>query len=73
MTKGDIVVGNDVWFAYNSCVKGGVTISHGAIIAANAVVVKDVPPYAIVAGNPAKVVKMRFDALSINKLLQIGW
>lgn len=71
--KGDIVVGNDVWFAYNSFIKGGVTIGHGAIIAANAVVVKDVPPYAIVAGNPAKVVKMRFDTLSIDKLLQIAW
>ena len=55
--KGDIVVGNDVWFGYDSLVKGGVKIGDGAIVAARAGVVKDVPPYAIVAGNPAKVVK----------------
>lgn len=71
--KGDIIVGHDVWFGYNSFVKGGVNIGHGAIVAANAVVVKDVPPYAIVAGNPAKVVKMRFDDKTVKKLLQISW
>ena len=51
-TKGDIIVGNDVWFGYDSLVKGGVTIGDGAIIASRAVVVKDVPAYSIVAGNP---------------------
>lgn len=71
--KGDIIVGNDVWFGYGCLIKGSVTIGHGAIIAAGAVVVKDVPPYAIVAGNPAKVVKMRFDDATIQRLLQIAW
>jgi virginiamycin A acetyltransferase len=71
--KGDIIVGNDVWFGYDSLVMGGVKIGHGAIIATRAVVVKDVPPFAIVAGNPAKVVKMRFDEATIKRLLQIAW
>src|SRR3990167_6875936 len=71
--KGDIIIGNDVWFCYDSMVKGGVRIGHGAIIASKAVVVKDVPDYAIVAGNPAKVVKMRFDEKTIQRLLQIAW
>jgi virginiamycin A acetyltransferase len=72
-TKGDIIVGNDVWFGYNSLIKGGVTIGDGAIIATSAVVVKDVPAYSIVAGNPAKVVKMRFDDSTIERLLRISW
>lgn len=71
--KGDIIVGNDVWFGYDALIKGGVTIGDGAIIATRAVVVKDVPPYAIVAGNPAKVVKMRFDDKTIDRLLCIAW
>jgi len=71
--KGDIIVGNDVWFGYNTITKNGVTIGDGAIIAANAVVVKDVPAYAVVAGNPAKVVKMRFDDQAIQRLLKIAW
>lgn len=71
--KGDIIVGNDVWFGYDSLVMNGVTIGNGAIIAARAVVVKDVPPYAIVAGNPAKVVKMRFDDKTIERLQKIAW
>lgn len=71
--KGDIVVGNDVWFGYNSMVKNGVTIGDGAIIATNAFVVKDVPAYCIVAGNPAKVVKKRFDDETIERLQKIAW
>lgn len=71
--KGDIVVGNDAWFGYDSMIMGGVKIGHGAIIGARAVVVKDVPPYAIVAGNPAQIVKMRFDDATIQRLLQIAW
>ena len=71
--KGDIIVKNDVWFGYNSMVKNGVTIGNGAIIGANAFVVKDVPDYAIVAGNPATVIKMRFDETSIQRLLAIAW
>lgn len=71
--KGDIVVGNDVWFGYDSLIKGGVTIDDGAIIATRAVVVKDVPPYSIVGGNPAKVIKKRFDDVTIERLLKISW
>ncbi len=71
--KGDIVVGSDVWFGYDCLIKGGVKIGHGAIIASRAVVVKDVPPYAIVGGNPAKVVKMRFDDKTIERLIRIAW
>lgn len=71
--KGDIVIGNDVWFGYDCLIKGGVKIGDGAIIATRAVVVKDVPAYSIVAGNPAKVVKMRFDEHTIKRLLQIAW
>jgi len=71
--KGDIIVGHDVWFGYDSLVMNGVTIGNGAIIAARAVVVKDVPPYSIVAGNPAKVVKMRFDDKTIDRLQKIAW
>lgn len=71
--KGDIIVGNDVWFGYDSLVKNGVTIGNGAIIATRAVVVKDVPAYAIVAGNPARVVKMRFEDKTIERLQKIAW
>lgn len=71
--KGDIIVGNDVWFGYDSLVMNGVTIGNGAIIATRAVVVKDVPAYSIVAGNPAKVVKMRFDDPTIKRLEKIAW
>ncbi len=71
--KGDIVVGHDVWFGYDSLIMNGVTIGNGAIIAARAVVVKDVPAYSIVAGNPAKVVKMRFEEKVIERLQKIAW
>lgn len=71
--KGDIIVGHDVWFGYHTLIKGGVNIGHGAIIAAGAVVVKDVPPYTIVAGNPGRVVKKRFDDTTIDRLLAIAW
>jgi virginiamycin A acetyltransferase len=71
--KGDIVVGNDVWIGYDALIKGGVTIGDGAIVATRAVVVKDVPPYSIVAGNPARVVKKRFDDKTIARLQHIAW
>lgn len=71
--KGDIIVGNDVWFGYDSLIMNGVTIGNGAIIATRAVVVKDVPAYSIVAGNPARVVKMRFDDKTIERLQKIAW
>ncbi|MBA3721450.1 MAG: CatB-related O-acetyltransferase [Parachlamydiaceae bacterium] len=71
--RGDIVVGHDVWFGYDSLIMPGIKIGHGSIIATRAVVVKDVPPYSIVAGNPGKVVKKRFDDATIDRLLQIAW
>lgn len=71
--KGDIIIGNDVWLGYDSLIKNGVTIGNGAIVATRAVVVKDVPAYSIVAGNPAKVVKMRFDDATITRLQNISW
>lgn len=71
--KGDILIGDDVWLGYDSLIMNGVTIGSGAIIAARAVVKKDVPAYSIVAGNPARVVKMRFDDETIRRLLFIAW
>jgi virginiamycin A acetyltransferase len=69
----DTIVGHDVWFGHRSMVMPGVTIGSGAIIAANAVVTKDVPPYVIVAGNPARFIKRRFEAHIIDYLLESAW
>jgi virginiamycin A acetyltransferase len=71
--KGDIIIGHDVWLGYDCLIKNGVAIGNGAVVAARAVVVKDVPAYSIVAGNPAKVVKMRFDGPTIERLQRIAW
>lgn len=71
--KGDIIIGNDVWIGYNATIMAGVTVGDGAIIGANATVVKDVAPYAIVGGNPAKAIRKRFDERTIEKLLQLEW
>jgi virginiamycin A acetyltransferase len=71
--KGDTVVGNDVWFGYDALVMPGITIGDGAIVATRAVVTKDVPPYAIVGGNPATVLRYRFDAPTIAGLLAVRW
>ncbi|MFA7074977.1 MAG: CatB-related O-acetyltransferase, partial [Endomicrobiaceae bacterium] len=71
--KGDIVIGNDVWIGYESVIMQGVHIGDGAIIGTRAVVTKDVPPYTIVAGVPAKPVKKRFDDKTIDKLMAIQW
>jgi acetyltransferase-like isoleucine patch superfamily enzyme len=71
--KGNINVGNDVWIGAKSTIMSGVTIGDGAIIGSTATVAKDVPPYAIVVGNPAKVVKYRFTPAQIDGLLQIQW
>lgn len=60
VSKGDIIVGDDVWVGYGATILSGVHIGQGAVIAAGAVVNKDVPPYAIVGGIPAKVIKYRF-------------
>ena len=72
-SKGDVVIGNDVWIGMHATILSGVTIGDGAVVAAHAVVTKDVPPYAIVAGNPAKVVKMRFSDDVIKHLLEMKW
>lgn len=71
--KGDIVVGNDVWIGYEAVILSGVTIGDGAVIGARAVVTKDVPPYAIVGGVPARLIRRRFDEETIQKLLRLQW
>ena len=71
LTKGKIVVEDDVWIGMNSLILSGVRIGKGAIIGAGAVVAKDIPPYAIAVGNPCKVVKYRFDKEIQNKLRDI--
>lgn len=72
-TKGDTVVGNDVWLGYSALVMPGVAIGNGAIIATAAVVTKDVPAYAIVGGNPATVLRYRFDPDTIARLEALRW
>lgn len=72
-TKGPISIGNDVWIGMGVTILSGVKIGDGSVIAAQSVVTKDVPPYAIVAGNPAQVVKYRFDQETIQALLRIQW
>jgi virginiamycin A acetyltransferase len=71
--KGDIVIGNDVWIGYEAVILSGVHIGDGAIIGTRAVVTKDIPPYTIVGGIPAKEIKKRFDEEIIAKLQQIQW
>ena len=71
--KGDTIVGNDVWLGYEAVILPGVKIGDGAIVAAKSVVTKDVPPYAIAAGNPARIVRKRFAEETIAVLLEIAW
>ena len=71
--KGDIVIGNDVWIGYEAVVMAGVTIGNGAIIGARAVVTKDVPPYTIVGGVPAREIRRRFSDDVIARLLELKW
>ena len=71
--KGDIIIGNDVWIGYEAVILAGVTIGDGAIIGTRAVVTKDVPPYTIVGGVPAKSIKKRFSEETISALLEIQW
>ena len=71
--KGDIVIGNDVWIGYEAVILSGVTIGDGAVIGSRAVVTKDVEPYTIVGGVPAKPIRKRFDEQMIKKLEKIGW
>ena len=68
-----VIVGNDVWIGYGATIMSGVKIGNGAVIGAGAVVAKNIPPYAIAVGNPARVVKYRFDEATIKKLLAVKW
>lgn len=72
-SKGDVVIGSDVWICYGVTILDGVTIGHGAVVGAKAVVASDVPPFAIVAGNPARIIRYRFSPTVIQKLLAIAW
>ncbi|MDO4323811.1 MAG: CatB-related O-acetyltransferase [Lachnospiraceae bacterium] len=71
--KGDIVIGSDVWIGYEAVILAGVTIGDGAIIGARAVVTKDVPPYTIVGGVPARPIRKRFDDATVARLLRLKW
>lgn len=72
-SKGDIIIGNDVWVGYGATILSGVTIGDGAVIGARALITKDVEPYSIVAGNPAKFIRKRFSDKVIKELLRIKW
>lgn len=72
-TAGDVKIGNDVWISANAFVGSGVTIGDGAVVGAHSVVTKNVPPYTIVAGNPARALRPRFEPDLVERLLQIGW
>ena len=73
LSKGDIIIEDDVWIGYRAIIMSGVHIGQGAVIAAGAVITKDVPPYAIVGGVPAKVIKYRFDKNVIDELLRVDY
>jgi len=68
-----VVIGHDVWLGHNVVVRAGVSIGHGAVVGSSSVVTKDIPPYAIAVGNPARVIKYRFEPDVIEKLLEIQW
>ena len=72
-SRGDTIVGHDVWLGYQALVLPGVNIGHGAVVAAASVVAADVPPYAIVGGNPARVIRRRFDDEDVDLLLRAAW
>jgi len=71
--RGDTIIGNDVWIGMEAIVLPGVKVGDGAIIGAKSVVSHDVPPFSIIAGNPGKVVKMRFDRSTVDRLLKVAW
>jgi len=68
-----VVIGNDVWIGHGAVITPGVTVGHGAVIGANAVVTKDVAPYTVVGGVPAKLIRKRFDDAIIERLLKLNW
>jgi acetyltransferase-like isoleucine patch superfamily enzyme len=73
VSRGDVVIGSDVWISSNIIILSGVTIGHGAVIAAGSLVTRDIPPYSIAGGVPARVLRHRFSAEQIAKLLEIQW
>jgi acetyltransferase-like isoleucine patch superfamily enzyme len=72
-TNGDVIIGNDVWIGQDTTIMSGIKIGDGAVIACNSHIIKDVEPYSIVGGNPAKFIKYRFDKETIEKLLNLKW
>lgn len=72
-TRGDVTIGSDVWVGAGATILSGVTIGHGTVIAAGALVARNVPAYAVVGGNPASVLKMRFDEATVSALIELAW
>jgi acetyltransferase-like isoleucine patch superfamily enzyme len=73
ISKGDIIIEDDVWIGSNSVILGGVKIGRGTVIGAGSIVTKNIPPYSIVVGNPARVIKQRFNIKQIEKLEELKW
>jgi virginiamycin A acetyltransferase len=73
VSRGDVTIGNDVWLGSGCMILSGVTVGDGAVVAAHAVVTRDVPPYAVVAGNPARLVRRRFDEATTAALVETAW
>ncbi len=72
-SKGPIIIGSDVWLGFGCTILSGVTIGHGAVVGAGSMVSKDIDPYAIVAGNPARVIRHRFDPVTVELMLRLAW
>lgn len=71
--KGDLVIGHDVWLGYRATLLAGVTVGSGAVVAADSVVTHDVPPYAVVAGNPARIIRHRLSEADCERMLKLAW
>ncbi len=73
VSRGDVLIGNDVWIGHEALILSGVTIGDGAVVGARSVVSRDVPPYGVVAGNPARLIRYRFSPEVVERLLSIKW